>query len=252
MIFVVLLYNSPRCFEYGFTCTEDLIMLSDGLVDDVNANTSTITPYNTAQPIYCIRMTCETAMKKTYWYPIIYENVLYCIVVFFLPFVLLIIFNVALVVELFRSHRNHQLNHGDQPDKDDLRERNNITRMILMIIGVFLVTQTPAFINQLLYYLLAGEEYMCGHSYFYYYHVSNLIVSSNSCLNFVVYCACRKKFRDRLRDLHCFGRRCDNLNCVRQQRESVSTTSRSSGGNSIPVTYTPIKPTNVTPKCADV
>jgi len=69
---------------------------------------------------------------------------------------------------------------------------------MFVIIVVFLVTQTPAYVNQVLYYFLAETRYQCGDSYFYYYHLSNLVVSSNSAFNFVVYCACRRNFRRRL------------------------------------------------------
>jgi len=34
--------------------------------------------------------------------------------------------------------------------------------------------------------------------YFYYYHVSNLLVTTNSSVNFVVYCVFRRQFRRRL------------------------------------------------------
>jgi len=34
--------------------------------------------------------------------------------------------------------------------------------------------------------------------YFYYYHVSNLLVTANSSVNFVVYCVFRRQFRQRL------------------------------------------------------
>jgi len=34
--------------------------------------------------------------------------------------------------------------------------------------------------------------------YFYYYHISNLLVTANSSVNFVVYCVFRRQFRRRL------------------------------------------------------
>ena len=80
-------------------------------------------------------------------------------------------------------------------------ERNNITLVMVVIIVMFLATQTPAYVNQLLYYFLAETRYQCGDAYFYYYHLSNLVVSSNSALNFVVYCVCRRNFRRRLATL---------------------------------------------------
>lgn len=52
--------------------------------------------------------------------------------------------------------------------------------------------------------------------YFYYFHVSNVIVSANSSVNFVVYCVFRRQFRHRLRD------------CCRGQRERRVTICQSS------------------------
>ena len=82
-----------------------------------------------------------------------------------------------------------------------MMERNNITLVMVVIIVMFLATQTPAYVNQLLYYFFAETRYQCGDAYFYYYHLSNLVVSSNSALNFVVYCVCRRNFRRRLATL---------------------------------------------------
>ena len=43
-------------------------------------------------------------------------------------------------------------------------------------------------------------------AYYYYFHVSNLVVSANSAVNFVVYCVFRRQFRHRLR-AYCRGQR---------------------------------------------
>jgi len=44
--------------------------------------------------------------------------------------------------------------------------------------------------------------------YYYYFHVSNVVVSANSSVNFVVYCVFRRQFRHRLRDC-CRGQKAD-------------------------------------------
>ena len=69
---------------------------------------------------------------------------------------------------------------------------------MIIIIVIFVVCQTPAFLNQLLYVI--GVEDSCGRPYYYYYHVSNIVVSANSAVNFVVYCVFRRQFRRRLRE----------------------------------------------------
>jgi len=69
---------------------------------------------------------------------------------------------------------------------------------MIIIVVIFLVCQTPAFVNQLVYVI--GVEDSCGLPYYYYYHLSNIFVSANSAVNFVVYCVFRRQFRRRLRD----------------------------------------------------
>ena len=78
-------------------------------------------------------------------------------------------------------------------------EENSLTLVMVVIVLIFIICQTPAFANQLLYYTLGADCYVCGHSYYYYFHISNVFVSSNSVVNFVIYCIFRKQFRDRLR-----------------------------------------------------
>jgi len=69
---------------------------------------------------------------------------------------------------------------------------------MIVIVVIFLVCQTPAFVNQLVYVI--GVPDSCGRPYYYYYHASNIAVSANSAVNFVVYCVFRRLFRRRLAD----------------------------------------------------
>jgi len=72
-----------------------------------------------------------------------------------------------------------------------------MTQVMIIIVVIFVVCQTPAFVNQLVYVIGVADS--CGHPYYYYYHFSNIIVSANSAVNFVVYCVFRRQFRRRLR-----------------------------------------------------
>jgi len=79
-------------------------------------------------------------------------------------------------------------------------------QVMIVIIVIFLVCQTPAFVNQLVYVI--GVPDACGQPYYYYYHASNIVVSANSAVNFVVYCVFRRHFRRRLREFcSCAGER---------------------------------------------
>ena len=175
----------PRFFEYDISCYSATSSSSH-----VNDATISATPPLTKD--------CRSELVKSKTYQIVYENILYCLVVYLGPLGLLVFFNVSLVRELLQSHHYHRRSSGIEVDSDNRRECNNITLVMLVIIVIFLVTQTPAYVNQLLYYFLAETNYECGDAYFYYFHLSNLVVSSNSALNFVVYCVCRRNFRRRL------------------------------------------------------
>jgi len=198
-VFVVLLfvciYNMPRFFEYDMSCYS--VVSSSAHVNDTSESNLSTTP---SFPLTGKDCRGELVNNKTY--QIVYENILYCLVVYLGPLGLLVFFNVGLIRELLQSHCDRRRSSGGvavvSVHSDDRRERNNITLVMLVIIVIFLVTQTPAYVNQLLYYFLAETHYECGEAYFYYFHLSNLVVSSNSSLNFVVYCVCRRNFRRRL------------------------------------------------------
>ena len=196
LVLFVCIYNLPRFFEHEISCYS-VAPSSPAVNDTANLNT-TDTPLPSANG-----NDCRGELVKNRAYQIVYENILYCLVVYLGPFSLLAYFNVRLIRELLQSHRKRRgsLRGGaaaSPTTTDEQHERNNITLVMVVIVVMFLVTQTPAYVNQLLYYLLAETRYLCGDTYFYYFHLSNLVVSSNSSLNFVVYCICRRNFRRRL------------------------------------------------------
>jgi len=84
----------------------------------------------------------------------------------------------------------------------------SVIQVMIVIVLIFLVCQTPAFVNQLLFVI--GVADACGLPYYYYYHFSNIIVSANSAVNFVVYCVFRRQFRRRLREFCGCSSRTDN------------------------------------------
>ena len=173
MTLFCVLYNIPRFLEYRIEYV-------------TNAHGNVTVPVGK-----------ETDLKSNDVYNITYENVLYCLIVFLAPLVILIYLNACLIRELWRARQRllaRQLPSAMTAED----EEQNLTLVMIVIVLIFLVCQTPATINQLLFYLLESKEYQCGRAYFYYYHISNLLVSANSSVNFVVYCAFRKQFRERL------------------------------------------------------
>ena len=80
-------------------------------------------------------------------YNYIYENFAYCLFVYLIPLTTLIILNVHLVRELNRAQRNRQSFVGRASS-----EENNITLVMIIIIVSFIVCETPASINQVLFF----------------------------------------------------------------------------------------------------
>lgn len=163
---VIVFYNLPRFFEYRIESREDTIYAAESIIQESRI------------------------------YNILYENVLYCCFVFLGPLLILVVLNVGLVKELVLSRR--RLRALQLPGVAVDVQEQNLTLVMIIIILLFVACQTPAFLNQLLYYAIADTEYSCGRLYYYYYHVSNIVVSANSSVNFVIYCVFRRQFRERL------------------------------------------------------
>ena len=167
-----IIYNIPRFMELKLTTEWD---------------SQTNSTYVAASP---------TGMKNSRIYNIAYENIIYCIFLFLGPLALLIILNVCLIRELVAA-RQRFLKRQIPIAGDD--EENIITLVMVIIMAIFVITQTPAFINTLLG-TINPEGYVCGKVYFYYFHISNILVCVNSSTNFVVYCLFRQQFRERMRN----------------------------------------------------
>ncbi len=169
---VALLYNIPRFLEYKVTYT-----------------------FNPATNQTLIRGS-ETSLKLDPMYNIVYENALYCFFIFLGPLVILIVLNVCLVRELMAARKRLIKRQIPIPGEE---EENNLTLVMIVIMLIFVLTQAPAFLNQLLFYILSDSGYICGRAYYYFFHLSNLLVSANSSTNFFVYFVFRAQFRERLR-----------------------------------------------------
>lgn len=201
---LVVLYNVPRFYEYtidGNATTAVAAVVSGGGGGD-------------------------SALKLDRRYNIVYENLLYTLIVFLGPFVVLTALNARLIREIVRlGHRRLEDTSLHHAVRDEDEERN-ITVVMIVIVVLFLVSQTPACVNQLLFYVIGSETYLCGHPYFYYYHISNVVVSSNACLNFGVYCIFRFRFRQRAYLLFRYGRK----SLLKRKTREASVVPRSNAG----------------------
>ena len=193
---LALTYNIPKFLEYRLTQE----------VDEVTNRT-----YTTA---------VETSVLQSRIYTLVYMNVMYCLFVFLGPLVMLVVLNVCLIRELVAARQRFLKRQIPIAGEE---EENNITLVMVIIMAIFVITQTPAFINTLIDTL--NRDAYNTITFFYYYHISNLLVCLNSSTNFVVYCLFRQQFRERIRnfcDKHKSRFLLKQTNSLRQNGTTIS------------------------------
>lgn len=193
----VVLCSLPHFFEHSLICQT---------VTDVIRNTTDT----------CTQMDCRTTLMKSDTYRIVYGNAFKGVVAYVIPLVLLVTFS-ALVINKLYEVRGYR---AEFKIKSEIESEIGISILMAVLITMLLVSQTSPCVNHILYYFIADKNYYCGHPYFYFYHVSNVVVSSNSCVNFVVYCIAGSKFREGLCKMTTCGKRFDGN--PPQQRDSVT------------------------------
>ncbi|KAI0229586.1 FMRFamide receptor, partial [Lamellibrachia satsuma] len=180
MASAVCVFNIPRFFEYRYV-THNVTTIDENNITSWDERSENV------------------GLTSLHLYNILYENVSYCLFVFLLPLLILIFFNVNLMHDLKVAQRSRKAMTSRSSN-----DENNITLVMIIIIIVFIVCQTPATINQILYYIIDDAHTTTCTPYKQYYHVSNLLITMNSSLNFVIYCLFRRQFQHQLCQL--FGR----------------------------------------------
>jgi len=71
--------------------------------------------------------------------------------------------DVYITQELVRARRRlQQRSLPGVETSEELQGEQNLTLVMIIIIIIFVVCQSPAFANQLLYYLIGDQQYACG------------------------------------------------------------------------------------------
>ena len=85
---------------------------------------------------------------------------------------------------------------------------NNVTLVLIIVVIVFSVCQAPALLNQIFWNVLDDAARDCGGFQFYYSRVSNMLVVTNSAVNFPIYAVFNTRFRQVLTTqvMPCLGR----------------------------------------------
>lgn len=178
-----LLFNLPRVFEYK---VRTLTMRN------LEANITYQYVETTKHP---------TWFADNMWFQVLYKNVLYCLLMFAIPLTLLVVLSLRLLRQLHmrRVSRSKYNRAGARPGGSERRQKqrdDNITFVLVIIIGVFVVCQAPLLAQRLLLATSIDENaHHCGHAYFYVEQAANFFAVLNSCVNFAIYFLFARRFR---------------------------------------------------------
>ena len=203
-------YNLPRWFE----CRPQILgagVPADGTSTFFPTSNATGTVTATAATATAgsgsggtIVVIAQTDFGRDPQYLRVYYSWLYLPVMCIVPLTILSAANAFLVVAVRRSRADRK-----QMNVRQSRE-NNVTLMLVAVVMVFIVCQVPALVYNLAY-AVDNVYTSTAVGYKILSHVRNFLVSLNSAVNFLLYCAFGQKFRRVF--LQTFGLACARRCC---------------------------------------
>lgn len=133
-----------------------------------------------------------TEFGKSDAYRTVYKNIMYLIFLLTLPLVIVIYLNVRLIVALNALHKKRSEMQSLRQQQD-----NNVTLVLIIVIFVFIFCQAPALVNQIFWNIDALKDtgQGCAKFHAYYREITNMLVTFNSAVNFVIYYLFNTRFR---------------------------------------------------------
>ena len=226
-----VIYTLPRYFEYDIV-PADIEVVDNGTVG--LSNLQSVPPLNTtmldvdwsnghqnlseigAFNATTFRQVKTSVAELTYqstWlaqhpiYRLLYKNLLYFLLLFLFPLLSLTFLNQRLIVELRRTRkRRARMRSGGGRrlgEAESARSEEDITLMLIVVVIVFVVTQTPAAVTQIISSTIDLRRLVCPSPFFFFERLSDLLVVTNSSVNFIIYCLCSRRFRAALTNLVC-------------------------------------------------
>lgn len=188
-----LLYCSPRFFEYTLC-----MRWSPDYYEQLGNETTTEETHGVP---YCSHKENGTgyslqknaAIGTTYL--VVYCAILYFLIAFLLPILLISVLNTKLILEL---HRCKEM--WSQLSRNQKKEQK-ITKLPICIVVLFLVCGAPA----LAVNVLDAAQIHLGSHWDLMITIGNLLIMVNSATNFIIYCLVGKDFRNAL--IHLFVRK---------------------------------------------
>ena len=163
VLIFVLGFNIPRFFEYI-------------VVEEVKPNTT------------------ETFLKEqrtefglNYNYKVIYKVYLVNVLLILTPIMTLMILTVCITKAIHSRQKKLEKKSTNRTGSGQ-----DITLILVLVVVVAIVCQTPLC---LFHFVRYSHRYGCGDFVFYLDNVSKLLVTINSCVNFIIYCLFSVRFR---------------------------------------------------------
>ena len=136
-----------------------------------------------------------TSLSENTYYTIIYKIFIFLTAMYIIPMSTMSVLNVKLVKALKTADKDRKVL---QPSSETIHQNRIVTAMVIVVVAVFLVCNILPFLSHILYSIELAfpdlEESVIDPRR-KLSNISDLMLSINSAINFIIYCACSKKFR---------------------------------------------------------
>jgi len=153
-----ILYNIPRFFEYRRL--DIYCPTSDGASRFVTS------------------MHLFTDVGEDRIFRVVYDNILYFIVMMGGPLLLLAFLNAKLIAALKKRSRKRREMGGiarTTTGHNQQQQQQDLTIMLVVVVFVFIICQTPTFVDRILWAFFDEDQRQCGRWHYYYTAVGDLI-----------------------------------------------------------------------------
>lgn len=161
--------------------------------------------YNHCLNITIVKTT-KTDLRENNIYFLVYKTIMYFIFRAVGPLLTLLILNIRLIRALQEVRRKHR----DLTKSN--KHRENITLVLVVVVSVFIICEIPDLVLRIIFTLNDSIPSMTINIWAlrYYNAITNMLLTVNSSINFLIYCLIGQKFRNILQTM-CLGQRRANL-----------------------------------------
>ena len=120
-----------------------------------------------------------------------YDSLFLLIFLLVPPILILTVLTIRLI-KAMKAHRRMQTEMQSRSQPDD----GNVTFALVIVVIVFIVCQVPTFVGYALMEVLGSDVISCGGIVYYLGHMTTVLLTLNSAVNFFIYIFANKRFRD--------------------------------------------------------